>query len=89
MRELLRTIIAVVVGLATLVVGQLILETVAWWWVGDTATFDDPLLNVMKFGIAGAAGFIIAASIIVGSKPRGRLAQARASSKNDSIADQL
>ena len=89
MKELLRTIIAIVVGLATLLVGQLTLETVAWWWAGDTATFDDPLLNVMKLGIAGAAGFIIAASIIVGSKTDGRIAQARTSSKNESIADQL
>lgn len=67
MRSMMRTIIAVTIGLATLLVGQLAIETIAWWWTGGTTTFDDPLLNAVKFGLAGAAGLGLA--MMIGMQP--------------------
>ncbi|MFN6935214.1 MAG: hypothetical protein ACK4NZ_08690, partial [Tsuneonella sp.] len=63
MKVLLRTVTAVTVGIATLLLGQLALETVAWWLTGMTTTFDGPLPNAIKFGIAAAAALALALSI--------------------------
>ncbi len=73
MRNLLRTLIAVTVGLATMLLGQLVIENTTWWWTGGTATFDAPLLNAVKFGIAGSVGLTIGAIIVTVPKRRRRL----------------
>ncbi len=70
MRNLLRIVIAVTAGIAVFLGGQLAIENSAWWWTGGTATFDDPLLNALKFGGAVAAGF--AAALAIGLEPRRR-----------------
>lgn len=63
MKQIIRMILAITLGLVTLLVGQLAIENVAWWWAGDTATFDAPLLNALKVGAAGAAGLATTAMI--------------------------
>ena len=73
MKVLLRTVTAVTLGIATLLLGQLALETVAWWLTGMTTTFDDPMSNAIKFGIAAAAGLALALSIGLPPARRGRL----------------
>ncbi len=70
MRNLLRTLIAVTVGVAVLLAGQLVIEIIAWWWTGGTTTFDDPLFNGLKFAAAATVGF--AAVLAIGLEPRRR-----------------
>ena len=73
MKQAIRTSLGVVLGLATLLFGQLAIENSAWWLTGGTATFDDPLLNAMKFGFAGSAGLAVAAIIAMAPRRKRRL----------------
>jgi hypothetical protein len=70
MRQAIRAFLGILLGLATALLGQLAIENSAWWITGGTATFDDPLLNAMKFAIASTAGLAVAA--IVGLPPMRR-----------------
>lgn len=74
MKETFRVAIAINIGLMTLLGGQLAIETVAWWWTADTTTFDAPLLNAMKFAVAGAAALGVGLSIALPSVRRRRIA---------------
>lgn len=71
MRQAIRIVLAVTLGVATLLFGQLAIENSAWWLTGGTATFDDPLFNAIKFIAAGCAGLGLAFAIGTGSR-RGR-----------------
>jgi hypothetical protein len=72
--QAIRTMLAVTLGIATLLVGQLAIENSAWWITGGTATFDDPLLNAMKFSVAGSLGLALALVIGLPSRrPKRRL----------------
>ena len=73
MRTLLRTIVAVIIGLATLLVGQAVIENAAWWWTSSTATFKDPLLNAIKFGVSAAAALGLALAVGIPSSRLRRL----------------
>lgn len=70
MRQTIRTVLGATLGTATLLIGQLAIENSAWWLTGGTATFDDPLLNAVKFGVAGSAG--IAVTLAIALDPRRR-----------------
>lgn len=74
MKETLRVAIAITIGLMTLLGGQLAIETVAWWWTASTTTFDAPLLNAVKFTVAGAAAISAGFSIALPAGRRKRLA---------------
>ena len=63
MRQTFRVVIGIVIGLATLLAGQLAIEVIAWWWTSGTATFDTPLLNALKFAAAGALALAVGANI--------------------------
>ena len=67
MKQAIRTVLAVTLGLATVLVGQLAIENSAWWITGGTATFDEPLFNAMKFAVAGSAGLALA--LMIGLPP--------------------
>ena len=67
MKHTRRTVLAITLGLATILVGQLAIENSAWWITGGTTTFDDPLLNAMKFGVAGSSGLALA--LMIGLPP--------------------
>ncbi|ANY20484.1 hypothetical protein A6F68_01976 [Tsuneonella dongtanensis] len=73
MKVLLRTTVAIGAGLATVLAAQLAIENAAWWLTGHMATFDDPLANAIKFGVAAAGGFALALSIGVPPARRRRL----------------
>jgi divalent metal cation (Fe/Co/Zn/Cd) transporter len=70
MRTFLRTLFAVIIGLATLLAGQAVIENAAWWWTNSTATFDDPLLNAAKFGVSSAVA--LALGLTIGLRPARR-----------------
>jgi hypothetical protein len=63
LRQTIRIVLAVILGLATLLFGQLALEIVAWWWTSGTSSFDSPLLNAIKFAVAGTAGLAVGTMI--------------------------
>ena len=65
MRRALRVVLGIVVGLATLLGGQLAIEVIAWWWTSDTVVLDTPLLNAVKFAIAAAAALFLGAWIAI------------------------
>jgi len=69
-KQAIRTGLAGTLGIGTLLAGQLAIENSAWWLTGTTATFDDPLLNMIKFAVAGSVGLVLALN--VGLRPRGR-----------------
>jgi hypothetical protein len=69
-KQAIRTGLAGTLGVGTLLIGQLAIENSAWWLTGNTATFDDPLLNAVKFAVAGSAALMLALNI--GLRPRGR-----------------
>ena len=72
MKQTIRTVLAVTLGLATLLVGQLAIENSAWWITGGTSTFEDPLLNAAKFAVAGSAGLALALMIGLPQRRRRR-----------------
>ena len=65
MRQILSVVVGIVVGLATLLGGQLAIEAIAWWWTSGTEALDTPLLNGAKFAIAGTAALVVGAWIAV------------------------
>ena len=65
MKQILRVTIGVVIGLATLLTGQLLLENLAWWWTGDTGALESPLSIAVKFAVAGAAGLAVGTMIVL------------------------
>ena len=67
MKQAIRTVMAVTLGLSTVLLGQLAIENSAWWLTGGTATFDDPLMNAIKFGVAGSCG--LAVGLMIGLRP--------------------
>jgi hypothetical protein len=67
MKQAIRIVMAVTLGVSTVLFGQLAIENSAWWLTGGTATFDDPLLNAIKFGVAGSCG--LAAGLMIGLRP--------------------
>lgn len=73
MKVLLKTTVAIGAGLVTALVGQLAIENAAWWMTGHMATFDDPLANAIKFGVAIAGGLALALSIGMPPARRRRL----------------
>ena len=70
MKQVIRTMLGVTLGLAALLVGQLAIENSAWWVTGGTSTFDDPVFNAIKFSIAGTVG--LALGLMIGLPPRRR-----------------
>ena len=73
MRSVVRVAIGIVVGMGTALFGQLAIENSAWWLTGGTATFGDPLLNVIKFGLAVSGGIGVGAMIGLAPRRRRRL----------------
>ena len=67
MKQAIRSVLAVTVGVTTVLVGQLGIENSAWWITGGTATFGDPVLNAVKFAGAGALGLAVA--LMIGVPP--------------------
>ena len=63
MKQALRLAIVVTLGLTTLLVGQLVIEILGWWWTGDSAALEAPFLNAFKFALAGSAGLGVSAAI--------------------------
>lgn len=74
MKQTLRIAIAITIGLATLLFGQLAIEMVAAFWTGGTTSLDTPVLNAAKFAIAGAAALAVGAHIATSGVRRRRLA---------------
>ncbi|GGD94225.1 hypothetical protein GCM10011515_12530 [Tsuneonella deserti] len=73
MKQAFRAFLGMVLGLATVLFGQLTIENSAWWMTGGTATFDDPLFNAIKFAVAVAAGIAVAGGIALAPKRRRRM----------------
>ena len=73
MKQTLRIVIAITIGLATLLIGQLGIEVVVALWSGGTTSLDTPVLNAAKFAVAGAAALIVGAHIATSGIRRRRL----------------
>ena len=63
MKQTIRTILAVTLGISAVLIGQLAIENSAWWLTGNTATFHDPLYNAIKFAGAGSLGLALALAV--------------------------
>lgn len=70
MKQTFRLVLGIVLGLATLLAGQVAIEVAAWWWSSGTTSLETPLLNAIKFAVASALAFAVGANIAVPARRR-------------------